>query len=101
MPLDDGRRFDQQHGVEGLRPDSVKPHPEQPVGEKQPRLAGALPTQDSHLVSQRNEFELQRGAAAYPEREQGTDSGQKGDHVYDGMTASRKILAFSAFWSFE
>jgi hypothetical protein len=44
MPLDDGCRFDQHHGVEDLRPDSVKPHPEQPLGGEEPRLARALPT---------------------------------------------------------
>ena len=92
MPLDDGCRFDQHHGVEDLRPDSVKPHPEQPVGGEEPRLAGALPAQDGHLMSQGDEFELQRGAAAYPEREQGTEGGQKRDHAYDGMTAAPETL---------
>lgn len=67
MPLDDGCRFDQHHGVEDLRPDPVEPHSEHPIGEEEPRLAGALPTQDGHLVSQSNEFKFQRGAAAYPE----------------------------------
>ena len=74
MPLDDACRFDQHHGVGDLQPDLEKPHPEQPVGGEEPRLAGALPTQDGHLVSQSNEFELQWGAAAHPKREQGTDS---------------------------
>ena len=66
MPLNDGCRFDQHHGVEDLRPDSVKPHPEQPVGGEKPRPARSLPTQDSHLVSQSDELEFQRSAAAYP-----------------------------------
>jgi len=51
MPLDDGCRFDQHHGVEDLRPDPVKPYPEQPVGGQKPRLARALPAQDGHLMS--------------------------------------------------
>ena len=92
MPLDDGCRFDQHHGVEDLRPDSVKPHPEQLVGGEKPRPAGALPTQDGHLVSQSNKLELQRSAAAYPEREQGSDSGQKGDHAHDGMGRAQETL---------
>ena len=54
---------------------SVKPHPEQPVGGEEPRVARALPTHDGHVVSQSNEFELHRSAAAQPEREQGTDFG--------------------------
>jgi hypothetical protein len=85
MPPDDGCRFDQYHGVEDLRPDSVKPHPEQPIGGEEPRLARALPTQDGHLVPQSNELKFQRGAASHPEREQGTDSGQNSDHANDGM----------------
>jgi len=36
-------------------------------------------------VSQSNELKFQRGAAAQPEREQGTDGGQKSDHAHDGM----------------
>ena len=36
----------------------------------EPRAARALPAQDGYLMSQGDEFELQRGAAAYPEREQ-------------------------------
>ena len=37
----------------------------------------ALPAQDGHLKSQGDEFEFQGGAAAHPEREQGTEGGQK------------------------
>ena len=85
MPLDDGRRFDQHHAVEDFRPEPVEPYPEQTVSGEEPRPAGTLPTQDGQLVSQRNDFELQRSAAAYPEREQGSDSGQKRDHAHDGM----------------
>src|SRR5215218_639564 len=81
MPLDDGCRFDQHYAVEDLRPDSVKPHPEKAVAKEESRLARALPAQDGHLVSQSNQLEFQRGAAAQPEREQGTDRGQKCDHV--------------------
>ena len=66
MPLDDGCRFDQHHGVEDLRPESVKPHPEQSVGGEEPRLSGTLPAQDSQLMSQGDKLEFQRSAAAYP-----------------------------------
>ena len=92
MPLDNGCRFDQHHGVEDLRPDSVKPHPEQPVGGEEPRPARALPAQDGYLVSQSNELKFQRGAAAQPEREQRTDSGQKRNHVHDGMAVVQEAL---------
>ena len=100
MPVDHRRRFDQHHGVEDLRPDSVKPHPEQPVGGEEPRLAGTLPAQDGQLMSQGDEFELQGEAAANPEREQATEGGQKRDHADDGMTASRKTLCFLGLLEF-
>ena len=92
MPLDDGCRFDQHHGVEDLWPESVKPNPQQPIGGEEPRLAGTLPAKDGHLMSQGDEFEFQRGATAYPEREQGTDSGQKCDHAHDGMGTAQETL---------
>lgn len=100
MPVEHGCRFDQHHGVEDLRPDSVKPHPEQPVGGEERKLAGALPPQDGHLVSQDDELELQRGAAANPEREQGTEGGQKRDHAHDGMTVAQQTLYLLALLEF-
>ena len=39
------------------------------------RAAGALPPQDGQLMPQGDEFEFQRGAAAYPQQEQGTEGG--------------------------
>jgi len=52
-------------------------------------------------MSQGDEFELQRGAAPYPEREHGTEGGQKRKHAYDGMTAAPETLHLLGFWSFE
>ena len=100
MPLDDGCRFDQHHGVEDLRPESVKPHPEYPVGGEEPRLAGALPAQDGQLMSQGDKFELQGEATTNPKRKQGSEGGQKRDHADDGMTATRKPLCFLGFLEF-
>ena len=51
MPVEHSCRFDQNHGVEDLRPDSVEPHPKQPVGGEEPRLSGTLPAQDGQLMS--------------------------------------------------
>ena len=52
-------------------------------------------------MSQGDEFELQRGAAAHPERKQGTEGGQKREHADDGMTAAPETLHLQGFWSFE
>ena len=43
-------------------------------------------------MSQGDEFELQREAITKPEREQGTEGGQKREHADDGMTAAPKTL---------
>jgi hypothetical protein len=59
--------------------------------------ARVLPAQDGQLMPQGDEFELQRSAAAQPEREQGTDSAQAHEHAYEGMTAAPKTLCFLGF----
>jgi hypothetical protein len=58
MPLDHGRWFDQRHGVEDLRANSVKLHPEEPVDGEEPKLTRASPLQDGHLMSQGDELKL-------------------------------------------
>ena len=58
MPLDDGGWLDQHHGVEDLRPNPVKPHPEEPVCGEEPKLARSLLPQDGHLMSQDDELKL-------------------------------------------
>lgn len=63
-------------------------------------MAGPVPVQDSHLMSQGDELELQRGAAAHPEREQGTKGGQKREQADDGMTAATETLHMLGFWEF-
>ena len=94
MPLDHGCRLDQHHGVEDLRPSSVKPHPEEPVCEEEPKPAFALTPEHGHLMSQGDEFKLQGGAAANTEREQGNEGGKNGDHAHNGMAVARKSPAF-------
>jgi hypothetical protein len=81
MPSDHGRRFDEYQGIEELRSHSVEPHPEQTVGEEQPKAAGTLPPEKDNLMSQGDELKLQRCAAADAEREQGNESGQNRDHA--------------------
>ena len=100
MPLDDGCRLDQHHGVEDLRPEPVKPRPQQPVGGEKPRAARVLPAQDGQLLSQGDEFELQGEAATNAEQEQRTEGGQKPEHAGDGMTASPKTPCVLGFLEF-
>ena len=51
-------------------------------------------------LAQGDEFELQGEAATNPEREQGTEGGQKREHADDGMTAAPEILCFLGFLEF-
>ena len=41
---------------------------------------------------QGDELEFQRGAAAHPEREQGTEGGQKRKHADDDMAVATETL---------
>ena len=52
-------------------------------------------------MSRGDEFELQREATTNPEREQGTDGGQKREHADDGMPWRNKRYTCSTFPSFE
>ena len=52
----------------------------------------ALPAKDGHLMSQGDEFELQREAITKPEREQGTEGRQKREHADDGMAVAQETL---------
>ena len=101
MPLDHGSWFDQDHGVEDLRPDPVEPHPEQPVGGEEHRTAGVLAPQDRHLMPKSGEFKFQRGTATKPEREQGEEGGQNRDHGDDGRAVVRYSLGFLGILVFE
>ena len=62
--------------------------------------ARALPAQDGYLMSQGDKFEFQGEAITKPEREQGTEGGQKREHADDGMTAAPKTLCFLGFLEF-
>ena len=43
MPLDHGCWLDQHHGIEDLRPNPVKPHPEKSVCGEEPKPTWVLP----------------------------------------------------------
>ena len=81
-------------GVEDLRPNLVKPHPEEPVCEEEPKPAFALTPEHGDLVLKGDKFKFQRDAAANTEREQGNEGGKNCDHAHDGMAVTRKSLAF-------
>jgi len=92
MPLDHGCWLDQHHGIEDLRPNPVKPHPEKSVCGEEPKPTGLLAPQDVHLMSKSNELKFKVGAATNTEREQRNDGGKNRDHARNGMAAARKSL---------
>jgi hypothetical protein len=84
-----------------IRPNPVEPHPEQPVCGEQPKPTWALPPQDTHLMSQRDELEFQGGGATKPEAEYGNDGGENRDHPRDGRAVAQNLQRFSVLRSFE
>jgi hypothetical protein len=62
--------------------------------------ARVLTAQDGQLMSQGDELEFQGETTANPEREQGTEGGQKREHAHGSMTATRKTLCFLGFLEF-
>ena len=102
MPLDHSRRFDEYQGFEDLRPHSVKPNPQEPVGGKEPKSVTALPAQDDHLMSQCDKLELQRRSASKTERDEGDESEQDRNHATRGYGhAPRKLRLPRCFHNFE
>ena len=97
MPLDHGCRLDQHHGVEDLRPNPVKPHPEQPVCGEKPKPTFALPPQDGHLMPKGDELKFQAGATTKAEREQRNEGGNHRDHAHHGTAVAKKSLGFRRF----
>jgi hypothetical protein len=94
MPLDHGGRLDQHHDVQGLRPNPVKPHPEQPICGEKLNPTFALAPQDGDLMPKGDELKFQVGAATKAEGEQGNEGGKNRNHARDGMAVARKFLGF-------
>ena len=94
MPLDDGCRLHQYHGVQGLRPDPVKPHPKQPVCGEKLKPTFMLPSQHGHLMPKGDELKFQVGAATKAEGEQRNEGGKNCDHAHDSMAVAQKSLGF-------
>jgi hypothetical protein len=92
MPLDHSRRLQQHHGVQGPRPNPVKPHPEQSVCCEDPKPTWALPPWHGELMSKGHELKFEGGAARKAEREDGKEGEHNRDHTQDGMAAARKSL---------
>ena len=91
MPLDHGCRFDQHHGVEDLWPNSVEPHPQEPVCGEEPKPTFVLPPQDTHLMSKGNKFEFQGGAATNAEGEDRNHGGKNRHHAHDRRVAVQEF----------
>ena len=94
MPLDEGCRLHQHHGVQGLRSDPVKPHPEQLIRGGKSKPTFALTLQDSDLVPKGDKLKFQAGAATKAGGEQRNEGGKNHNHARDGMAVARKLLGF-------
>ena len=64
IPLDHGRRLHHHHGVQNPRPDSVQPHPQQPICGEELKASVALPPQDAHLMPKGDALKFQGGTTS-------------------------------------
>jgi hypothetical protein len=98
MPLHHGRRLDQYHRVNDLRPNPVEPHPQEPVERCKLRPTGPLSVQDGQLMLQGNKLKLQRSAAAKTEDEDRNNGGENRHHAVTVRLACENLQCFSALW---
>ena len=65
MPRDDRLRFDDDDASFPLAPDARQPHPEHPVGPRDPHASRTGSLEDVQLVSQGEHLEQERRAGAH------------------------------------
>ena len=70
MPMNDGRRLDQNHRLETARPEAVEPDPEQAVAGAKTQPAGALAPEHAQLMAEGDDLQFQRGSATKAEGQQ-------------------------------
>jgi hypothetical protein len=84
-----GGWLDLHHSVQGLRPNPVKPHPQEPVRAEQSWTARALAPQDRPLMPKGDELEFEGGATTKTEREQGDEGRKNRDHANDARAEAQ------------
>jgi len=95
MPLDHGCRLDQHHDVQGLRPNPVKPHPENTVGAEKPRTARVLAPRGGHLVPKGDdEFQFQRSAATTAKERKETTAERTAIMLTRGRAVTQQSLGY-------
>ena len=73
MPLDYSGRLDQHHGVEDLRPNPIKPHPQEAICGQEPKPTFVLAPEHAYLMPKGNELEFQGGSATKAEGKRGNE----------------------------
>ncbi len=71
MPMNDSRRFDQNHRFETARPKAIEPDPEQAVAGAKTQPAWALASEHAELMAEGDDLQFQRGSATKAEGQQG------------------------------
>ena len=83
MPMNDGRRLDQNHRLETARPEPAEPGPKQAVAGAKAQPAWALASEYAKLMAEGDDLQFQRSAATKAEGQQGKDGGHERDHAGD------------------
>jgi len=71
MPMNDGRRLDQDQGLETARPESVQPDPEHAVTGAKTQPPRALAPEYTQLMAEGDDLQFQRGSATKTEGQEG------------------------------
>jgi hypothetical protein len=66
VSLEHGARLHKHDDVQAMRPQPVKPNPEQAIDRREPDTAGTLAAWDCQLAAKRNDLKLHFRAAAKP-----------------------------------
>jgi hypothetical protein len=101
VPLDNGGWLDQHHHLQTTWPQSVEPHPHEPIYGVEAPAARTLAMQDRHLVTQRDDLELQFHAAPKPTSEPGEECRDVCEHAGDSTAVMLKTLDIPALSEFS
>jgi hypothetical protein len=79
----------------------VEPTPEQAVATTKPRSAGPLPMENSHLMSQSQDLQFQRGPTPKPEGDQRNHCGQDRKHAGHDKAVGAKLQCLHSIRNYE
>ena len=100
VPRDDGLRLDDVNGRAPAAPCVREPRPQHPVGRREAKAWASRSMDDGQLVSERDDFQVQRGARADQESkrvEQRNDDGRHDCRLSENARNLNRRNAYGVF----